>query len=141
MTTFSPKPPDLGIPTNENCESTQLETALVIAALGAAKLVDASDWGIEEKSRALTRFVQQLTELRERYPILRRSRFLTGEYDEELAVKDVTWINAAGTEMRADEWDDVNMHCFGMLMDGWAQPTGIRRRGEDAIAAGIERPP
>ncbi len=41
-------------------------------------------WGIEEKGRALTRFVQQLTELRERYPILRRSRFLTGEYDEEL---------------------------------------------------------
>jgi glycogen operon protein len=24
------------------------------------------------------------------------------------------------------------MHCFGMLMDGRAQPTGIRRRGEDA---------
>ncbi len=63
---------------------------LVIAALGAAKLVDASDWGIEEKSRALTRFVQQLTELRERYPILRRRRFLTGEYDEELAVKYVS---------------------------------------------------
>jgi glycogen operon protein len=24
------------------------------------------------------------------------------------------------------------MQCFGMLMDGRAQPTGIRRRGEDA---------
>ena len=24
------------------------------------------------------------------------------------------------------------MHCFGMLMDGRAQPTGIRKRGEDA---------
>jgi glycogen operon protein len=24
------------------------------------------------------------------------------------------------------------MECFGMLMDGRAQPTGIRRRGEDA---------
>ena len=24
------------------------------------------------------------------------------------------------------------MHCFGMLMDDRAQPTGIRRRGEDA---------
>ena len=28
MATFSPKPPDLGIPTNQNFESTQLETAL-----------------------------------------------------------------------------------------------------------------
>src|SRR5271170_2654695 len=90
------------------------------------------DWDIEEKGRSLIRFVQQLTGLRERYPILRRSRFLTGEYNEELAVKDVTWINAAGTEMRPEEWDDNNMHCFGMLMDGRAQPTGIRRRGEDA---------
>jgi isoamylase len=44
----------------------------------------------------------------------------------------VTWINASGAEMRAEEWDDGNMHCFGMLMDGRAQPTGIRRRGEDA---------
>ena len=34
--------------------------------------------------------------------------------------------------MRPEEWDDSNMHCFGMLMDGRAQPTGVRRRGEDA---------
>jgi isoamylase len=90
------------------------------------------DWGIEEKSRSLTEFVQQLTQLRDRYPILRRSRFLTGEYNEELGLKDVTWINASGAEMHPEEWDDSNMHCFGMLMDGRAQPTGIRRRGEDA---------
>ncbi len=37
-----------------------------------------------------------------------------------------------GTETRPEEWDDSNMHCFGKLMDGRAQPTGIRRRGEDA---------
>src|SRR6202007_143266 len=30
------------------------------------------------------------------------------------------------------EWGDMNMECFGMLMDGRAQPTGIRKRGEDA---------
>ena len=90
------------------------------------------DWNIVEKGHSLIRFVQRLTELRGHYPILRRSRFLTGEYNEELAVKDVTWINASGAEMRAEDWDDGNMHCFGMLMDGRAQPTGIHRRGEDA---------
>jgi isoamylase len=90
------------------------------------------DWGVKEKGRSLISLVQRLTGLRERYPILRRSRFLTGEYNEELAVKDVTWINAAGAEMHPEEWDDGNMRCFGMLMDGRAQPTGIRRRGEDA---------
>jgi isoamylase len=90
------------------------------------------DWNLAQKGGSLTRFVRLLTGLRSRYPILRRSRFLTGEYNEELAVKDLAWINAAGTEMRPEEWEDGNMHCFGMLMDGRAQPTGIRRRGEDA---------
>ena len=35
--------------------------------------------------------------LRTAFPILRRSRFLTGEYNEELGVKDVTWLTPAGT--------------------------------------------
>jgi isoamylase len=90
------------------------------------------DWNIGDDGQALTAFVQRLTRLRHTYPILRRTRFLTGIYNEELGVKDVTWINASGTEMRTEEWGDLGMECFGMLMDGRAQPTGIRRRGEDA---------
>ena len=90
------------------------------------------DWDIAEDGRALIRFVQQLTALRHKYPILRRTRFLTGVYNEELGIKDVTWINASGTEMKPEEWGDMSMECFGMLMDGRAQPTGIRKRGEDA---------
>ncbi|VVM05565.1 isoamylase [Methylacidimicrobium cyclopophantes] len=90
------------------------------------------DWNLSEAGRKQIRFTQKLTEFRHRYPILRRARFLTGEYNEELGVKDVTWINANGTEMRTEEWSDANMKCFGMLMDGRAQVTGIRKRGEDA---------
>jgi glycogen operon protein len=90
------------------------------------------NWDVPESGLALTRFVQKLTRLRRRYPILRRGRFLTGEFNEALGVKDVTWINASGDEMRAEDWTDGHMRCFGMLMDGRAQPTGIGRRGEDA---------
>jgi isoamylase len=90
------------------------------------------DWSLEEKGRSLVRFVQTLTALRHQYPILRRERFLTGAHDEELGVKDVCWINATGDEMRPEDWSDGNMHCFGMFMDGRAQPTGIHKRGEDA---------
>ncbi len=85
-----------------------------------------------EEGQTLIRFVQKLTALRRQYPILRRTRFLTGVYNEELGVKDVTWINASGAEMKPEDWADMDMECFGMLMDGRAQPTGIRRRGEDA---------
>jgi len=63
--------------------------------------------------------------------VLRRGRFLTGEKDGELGVKDITWINAAGIEMQEEHWADERMHCFGMLLDGRAQATGIRRPGED----------
>ena len=57
------------------------------------------NWDIDEKGQSLIGFVQKLTALRHKYPILRRGRFLTGNYNEELGVKDVTWINASGTEM------------------------------------------
>jgi isoamylase len=90
------------------------------------------DWDIKEKGHSLIQFVQKLTRLRHRFPILRRNRFLTGEYIEELGVKDVTWINANGQEMQDKHWGDEGMRCFGMLMDGRAQPTGIRQRGSDA---------
>jgi glycogen operon protein len=90
------------------------------------------DWNIGEPGHALVEFVQQLTRLRHHYPILRRARFLTGEYNEELGAKDVTWLNAGGGEMTAADWGDGNTRCFGMLLDGRAQPTGVRRRGEDA---------
>jgi isoamylase len=90
------------------------------------------NWNLKEKNQALIQFVQKLTKLRHTFPILRRNRFLTGEYAEELGVKDVTWINANGTEMEDTHWGDTGMRCFGMLMDGRAQPTGIRQRGKDA---------
>jgi isoamylase len=63
-----------------------------------------------------------LIKLRQSYPALHRSRFLTGQHDEALDVKDVTWINANG---------NASMKCFGMLLDGRAQKTGIKRRGQD----------
>jgi isoamylase len=90
------------------------------------------NWDIAEEGQRLIRFVQRLTALRHKYPILRRNRFLTGVHNEELGVRDVTWINASGAEMKPEDWADVSMECFGMLMDGRAQPTGIRKRGGDA---------
>jgi len=90
------------------------------------------DWDISQKGHCLLGFVKKLTSLRHMYPALRRSRFLTGEYNETLGVKDLTWINASGAEMRAEDWADANTQCFGMMIDGRAQPTGIGKRGEDA---------
>ncbi|HXJ53064.1 MAG TPA: glycogen debranching protein GlgX [Burkholderiales bacterium] len=97
-------------------------------------------WNHDDREQRLINFVRKLTGLREKYPILRRARWLTGEYNEELEVKDVTWINTAGEEMRQDQWDDPHTRVFGMLLDGRAQETGIRRRGELATLLIIFNP-
>jgi glycogen operon protein len=90
------------------------------------------NWDIRAKGYTMINFVRKLSQLRHDYPILRRGRFMTGDFNEELQVRDVTWINASGGEMTGGDWDDGNMRCFGMLMDGRAQATGIRRRGSAA---------
>ncbi len=98
------------------------------------------DWNHDDRAQRLIRFVRKLIGLRLQYPILRRARFLTGEYSEELGVKDVAWISADGSEMRQEHWDDGHVRCFGMLLDGRAQETGIRRRGELATLLMIFNP-
>ena len=90
------------------------------------------NWDLDEDGAALLKFVKRLIKLRLNYPILRRGRFRVGDYNEELGVKDVTWLSPDGSEMSIDQWEDANARCLGMLMDGRAQETGIRRRGSEA---------
>jgi isoamylase len=89
------------------------------------------NWDLDEDGKALLKFVKRLIKLRQAYPILRRGRFLVGDYNEELGVKDVTWLSPSGEEMTIEQWEDANARCLGMLMDGRAQETGIRRRGSE----------
>jgi isoamylase len=89
------------------------------------------DWNLGTDANDLIAFTKRLIQLRKAYPTLRRTRFLTGQLDETLGIRDVTWINANGNEMQDSEWKDASMQCFGMLLDGRAQKTGIKRRGAD----------
>jgi len=88
--------------------------------------------GLTDDQRSLTKFVQTLLAIRQALPMLRRGRFLTGEFDEEIGVKDVTWLTPAGHEMTPENWRDPNARCIGVLLDGRAQETGIRRVGSDS---------
>jgi isoamylase len=90
------------------------------------------NWDLSENGKVMLEFTRRLIKLRQTYPMLRRGRFLVGEYNEQLEVKDVSWIAPTGEEMTEDNWHDPNLSCFGMIMDGRAQPTGIHRRGSDA---------
>ena len=91
------------------------------------------DWeAIGAEERDLAEFTQRLTILREALPILTRGRFLTGRFDEDLGVKDVTWLRADGDEMAAENWSEGGAHSMAVLLDGRAQASGIHRRGGDA---------
>ncbi|HTB43404.1 MAG TPA: glycogen debranching protein GlgX [Acetobacteraceae bacterium] len=90
------------------------------------------NWDIGESGTELAEFVRKLIALRKSFPILRRSRFLTGEYNADLDVKDVSWLTPDATDI--EDWHDGNARCFGMLIDGRAQATGIKRPAMDATA-------
>jgi glycogen operon protein len=90
------------------------------------------DWDYDERGEALTRFVEKLTRLRRQYPVLRQSRFLTASWNEELGIKDSTWLAPSGDEMTQEQWQDPRAKCLGLLLDGRAQVSGIRRRGSEA---------
>ena len=91
------------------------------------------DWGrIGAPGDALIHFVKHLTALRRDLPVLHSRRFFTGQWDEALQLRDLTWLGADGGELQQAQWDDDRTRCFGMLLDGRAPRSGIARRGHDA---------
>lgn len=90
------------------------------------------DWtSLDIDGQSLRNFARKLIATRKAFPVLHRTRFPVGTYNEELDVKDVTWLSPSGTEMTTEQWLDGNARCFGMLLDGRAQRSGIKKRGED----------
>ena len=63
--------------------------------LCAGQLISTGSTGrtITPEGRSLREFTRKLIALRKAYPILHRGRFLVGQYNEELDVKDVTWLS------------------------------------------------
>ena len=90
------------------------------------------DWRWDDRAEALIDFTKRVAALRRRYPVLRQSRFLTATWNEELGVKDSTWLNPTGEEMKPEDWHDSAARCFGLLLDGRAQTSGIRQRGSES---------
>ena len=91
------------------------------------------DWdGRSEDDLALTAFVTRLIALRQTLPVLRRQRWLDGRWNEQLKVCDVAWLAPSGGAMSSETWNDTSNSCFGMLVDGRAQVSGIPKLASDA---------
>ncbi|MFA7431752.1 MAG: glycogen debranching protein GlgX [Rhodospirillaceae bacterium] len=91
------------------------------------------DWeGIDADGHAMIAFVRRLLQVRRSHPPLRRGRFLSGARDEDLGVKDVSWLTPAGDEMTDEHWHDGHARAMAMLLDGRAPATGVKRYAPDA---------
>jgi glycogen operon protein len=71
------------------------------------------DWHLRSVNLNLLRFVQLLARLRRRHVEFRRETFLKGAASRA-SVKDVTWLNVRGTEIKHDEWHDEHLRTFGI---------------------------
>ena len=73
------------------------------------------DWSASDDD--LVAFVRELTGLRARHPVLRRTMFLEGDRGDGLPV-DVRWFAADGTAMDAGYWQAPEEPTLGMVLDG-----------------------
>jgi glycogen operon protein len=90
------------------------------------------DWAaLDDHGRDLLEFTRRLIDIRMKHPILMRGRFLAGWHNPKVGVKDVTWLTPLATEMTDEHWNDGHAKCFGMMLDGRAQESGIKQRGAD----------
>ncbi len=77
------------------------------------------DWSLPESNAGLVTFVRQLIDLRKSRLWLRRDTFLKGTRRGSSA-KDVTWLHPDGRELSDADWNDSNLRCIAVLMNGAA---------------------
>jgi isoamylase len=69
--------------------------------------------------------------IRRRFPVLRRNRFLTGALQESFQLHELTWLTPTGENMTEENWKDPFAKCVGLIIDGRARASGVRRIGSD----------
>ena len=81
------------------------------------------DWRLRERNRDLTDFVRLLAELRRTHEEFRRETFLKGTV-ARVGVKDVTWLNARGSEMGPEDWNNPALRTLGIWFGGRSGSAG-----------------
>jgi len=81
------------------------------------------DWSRQGTQARLLAFTQRLIALRQEHPVLRRMRFLHGNFTCSRGIKDITWFTPQGIEKTSEQWQDPVARCVGVLLNGRAGPT------------------
>ncbi|HEL3218560.1 TPA: glycogen debranching protein GlgX [Stenotrophomonas maltophilia] len=86
-------------------------------------------------AQAQVAFVRRALSLRRRYGLLRRNRFLRGEYDEALGLRDIDWRHPDGRGMEEADWHDAGLRALLIVLDGRSPDSGLREPGRHVSLA------
>ncbi|MDR9500853.1 MAG: glycogen debranching protein GlgX [Desulfurivibrionaceae bacterium] len=76
------------------------------------------DWSLDSEQQELHDFVQRLIALRKAHPVFRRRHFFQGRLIKGGDVRDIIWLNPAGTVMTDQEWQHAAASCLGLFLAG-----------------------
>ncbi|HEX2239196.1 MAG TPA: glycogen debranching protein GlgX [Gammaproteobacteria bacterium] len=76
------------------------------------------NWDLNERQKALLRFVRRVIRLRREQPVFRRRRFFHGKSIEGAGAPDIAWLNVDGSEMTAETWTQEWVKCLGVILFG-----------------------
>ncbi len=75
-------------------------------------------WDLNEREQKFLGFVQHMSALRQKYPVLHRRSFYTGEVSVVSGEKDITWYRSDGQEMQPEDWNDHDRKVLGAFLCG-----------------------
>jgi len=92
------------------------------------------DWAhIDANGACLRGFLQRLTALRKRYPVLRRTQFVHGSpIAEDMPLRDIHWVDEQGEGMQEAQWQDEARRTLGLMLSA---PAG---NIDDASGEGLD---
>ena len=78
------------------------------------------DWerAAQPRAQAQAAFVRRVLQLRRRYALLRRNRFLHEGSDSEAGVGDIRWMRPDGGAMAPEDWHDGERRALTIVLDG-----------------------
>jgi len=75
-------------------------------------------WDISEENVQLLEFVRRLIQLRGEHRVFRRRKFFQNRAIRGENVRDIVWLDPAGTQMSDDQWRDGFARSLGVFLSG-----------------------
>ena len=89
------------------------------------------NWDIDEAGQSLMRFVSKVARIRRQFPDLAPGTLSQRHLQRRAADPRDHLADPVRHGDEPENWGDPAAKCMGMILDGRAQPTGIRKRGSD----------